>query len=68
MVPLMVGLLAASIASGRAISRIGRYRMFPIAGTAILVVGMFLLSRLGVETAPWGRRCTWSSSGSGSGS
>jgi EmrB/QacA subfamily drug resistance transporter len=53
MLPLMVGLLVASIASGRAISRIGRYRIFPIAGTAILVVGMFLLSRLGVDTAPW---------------
>jgi EmrB/QacA subfamily drug resistance transporter len=53
MVPLMAGLLVASIASGRAISRIGRYRVFPIAGTAILVVGMFLLSRLDVGTASW---------------
>src|SRR5665647_128214 len=50
MLPLMLGLLTASIASGRAISRIGRYRMFPIAGTAILVAGMFLLSRLGAAT------------------
>jgi len=31
----------------------GRYRVFPIAGTAILVVGMFLLSRLGIGTPPW---------------
>ncbi|HEY5059086.1 MAG TPA: MDR family MFS transporter [Gaiellaceae bacterium] len=53
MLPLMVGLLTAAILSGRAISRIGRYRAFPIAGTGILVVGMFLLSRLGVATAPW---------------
>jgi MFS family permease len=53
MVPLMLGLLTAAILSGRAISRIGRYRMFPIAGTATLVVGMFLLSRLGPGTAPW---------------
>jgi EmrB/QacA subfamily drug resistance transporter len=53
MLPLMAGLLAAAIASGRAISRIGRYRPFPIAGTAILAVGMFLLSRLTVDTAPW---------------
>jgi MFS family permease len=43
----------AAIASGRAISRIGRYKMFPIAGTATLVVGMYLLSRLSVDTAPW---------------
>jgi EmrB/QacA subfamily drug resistance transporter len=53
LLPLMAGLLAAAIASGRAISRIGRYKIFPIAGTATLVVGMFLLSRLGVGTAPW---------------
>jgi len=53
MLPLMAGLLAAAILSGRAISRMGRYRVFPIAGTAILVVGMFLLSRLSVDTAPW---------------
>ena len=53
MIPLMLGLLTATVASGRAITRMGRYRVFPIAGTATLVVGMFLLSRLGVDTAPW---------------
>ena len=53
MLPLMAGLLTAAILSGRAISRIGRYKVFPIAGTAVLVVGMYLLSRLGVGTAPW---------------
>jgi EmrB/QacA subfamily drug resistance transporter len=53
MLPLMGGLLAASILSGRAISRIGRYRVFPIAGTAITSVGMLLLSRLEVATPPW---------------
>ena len=52
-IPLMAGLLAASILSGRAISRIGRYKAFPIAGTAILVVGMYLLSLLGAHTASW---------------
>jgi EmrB/QacA subfamily drug resistance transporter len=52
-IPLMAGLLVTAILSGRAISRIGRYRPFPIAGTAVLVVGMFLLSRLGVDTPPW---------------
>jgi MFS family permease len=53
MLPLMAGLLTAAILSGRAISRMGRYRVFPIAGTAILVVGMFLLSRLGLHTPHW---------------
>jgi EmrB/QacA subfamily drug resistance transporter len=53
LLPLMAGLLVAAIASGRVISRIGRYKPFPIAGTAVLVVGMYLLSRLTVGTAPW---------------
>ena len=53
MLPLMAGLLAAAIGSGRAISRIGRYKIVPIAGTAILVAGMYLLSLLRVGTAPW---------------
>jgi EmrB/QacA subfamily drug resistance transporter len=52
-IPLMAGLLTASILSGRAISRMGRYKAFPIAGTAILVVGMYLLSRLDVGTPSW---------------
>jgi EmrB/QacA subfamily drug resistance transporter len=52
-IPLMAGLLVAAILSGRAITRIGRYRPFPIAGTAVLVVGMYLLSLLGVDTPPW---------------
>ena len=53
LLPLMGGLLVAAIWSGRVISRIGKYRAFPIAGTAILVAGMYLLSLLGVGTAPW---------------
>jgi EmrB/QacA subfamily drug resistance transporter len=52
-IPLMAGLLVASILSGRAISRIGRYKAFPIAGTAVLVVGMYLLSLLTAGTASW---------------
>jgi EmrB/QacA subfamily drug resistance transporter len=53
MLPLMGGLLAASVVSGRVISRIGRYKAFPVAGTGITAVGMFLLSRLEVDTPPW---------------
>jgi EmrB/QacA subfamily drug resistance transporter len=52
-IPLMAGLLTAAILSGRAISRLGRYRAFPIAGTAVLVVGMYLLSLLDVGTPSW---------------
>jgi EmrB/QacA subfamily drug resistance transporter len=53
LLPLMAGLLVAAIASGRIITRIGRYKVFPIVGTVVLAAGMFLLSRLGVGTAPW---------------
>ncbi|MGH2821376.1 MAG: MDR family MFS transporter [Actinomycetota bacterium] len=51
LLPLMVGLVASSIGSGRAISRIGRYKVFPVVGTAILCVGMLLLSRMTEETS-----------------
>src|SRR6266536_2516636 len=51
--PLMVGLLTASIASGQLISRYGRYKPFPIAGTAIMTVAVYLLSRLAVDTPMW---------------
>jgi EmrB/QacA subfamily drug resistance transporter len=51
LLPLMGGLLVASISSGRAISKLGRYRAFPIAGCAVMTVGMVLLSRLGVSTS-----------------
>jgi EmrB/QacA subfamily drug resistance transporter len=48
--PLMAGLLLVSITSGRMISKTGRYRFFPIAGSAVMVVGLFLLSLMGVTT------------------
>ena len=50
LVPMMAGMLTTSIASGQIISRIGRYKIFPIAGTAVLAVGLFLLSRMNVNT------------------
>jgi EmrB/QacA subfamily drug resistance transporter len=46
LLPLMAGLLVVSIASGQIIARTGRYRAFPIAGTAVIAIGLFLLSRL----------------------
>jgi EmrB/QacA subfamily drug resistance transporter len=45
-VPLMLGLLAASVLVGRLISWTGRYRIYPIVGMATTTVGMFLLSTL----------------------
>ena len=51
--PMMAGVLVSSITSGRIISQIGRYRMFPIAGTAVMTVGLLLLSTLQAASAPW---------------
>ncbi len=51
--PLMLGLLVTSVLSGQLISRWGRYRIFPIVGTAVVTVGMALLSRLGIATSLW---------------
>jgi EmrB/QacA subfamily drug resistance transporter len=50
LVPLMLGLLVASIGSGRWISSHGRYKRFPILGTALATVGLLLLSRLDPRT------------------
>lgn len=46
LVPLMLGLLGASIFAGQVITRTGRYRFLPIAGTAVAATGLFLLSTM----------------------
>ena len=51
LLPLMGGLLVTSIVSGQLITRRGRYRVFPIIGTGVMAVAMFLLARLEVGTS-----------------
>ncbi|MFI5268836.1 MAG: MFS transporter, partial [Chloroflexota bacterium] len=51
LLPLMAGLLVSSFASGRIISQIGHYKLVPVAGTAIMAVGLFMLSRLNASTS-----------------
>ena len=51
--PLMFGMITMSVISGRLISRSGRYKAFPIVGTAMMAVGLYLLSRLDVSTPRW---------------
>jgi len=51
LLPLLVGLLAMSISSGLYISRTGRYRWFPLAGTIGVTIGLLLLTRLGAHTS-----------------
>lgn len=50
LLPLMGGLMLTSIISGRIISRIGRYRIFPIIGTLLTFVAMALLGTLKIDS------------------
>jgi MFS transporter len=49
--PMVVGLLCASIFSGNVVSKTGHYRTFPIAGSLVTAFGLFLLSRMGPGTS-----------------
>jgi hypothetical protein len=51
--PLVVGLLATSILSGTIVGRTGRYKIFPVVGSAVMAAGLFLLSLLGATTSYW---------------
>jgi EmrB/QacA subfamily drug resistance transporter len=48
--PLMAGLMTSSIVSGRLITRTGRYKVFPVVGTATIALGLWLLSTMGIGT------------------
>ncbi|WP_347354763.1 MDR family MFS transporter [Intrasporangium sp.] len=52
LLPLMLGLLITSMGTGILITRWGRYKVFPILGTAVMTLGMWLLSHLDVSTSP----------------
>jgi len=49
--PLMIGLIVSATISGRLVTRTGRYKPFMLAGTAILLIGTFLLSQMGHHTS-----------------
>jgi MFS family permease len=51
MLPLVFGMLGASVISGRLISKTGHYRKFPIFGTSLLVIGLWLFSHLTLTTS-----------------
>lgn len=53
MIPLVAGLLTASIISGRLISKFGKYKPFPIFGTLMLAFGMWLFSHVSLTTSNW---------------
>jgi EmrB/QacA subfamily drug resistance transporter len=51
--PLMAGVLVTSIGSGQLISRFGRYKPFPVAGTALMALAMYLLAGISVSMETW---------------
>ncbi len=53
MLPMLAGVLLTSISSGRAVSRLGRYKVFVVAGTGILAVGVALMSTVSVTSGAW---------------
>ncbi|MGR3632414.1 MAG: MDR family MFS transporter [Limimaricola soesokkakensis] len=53
LLPMMGGLIGASMVSGRVMGRTGRYKALPVASTALLALAMLGLSRLGPETPLW---------------
>ncbi|MBA3573462.1 MAG: MFS transporter [Pseudonocardiales bacterium] len=54
LLPLMAGIMVASVLSGQVTARTGRYKIFPVIGTAAMTAALLLLSaRLGVDTPLW---------------
>ncbi|MGW1884184.1 DHA2 family efflux MFS transporter permease subunit [Streptomyces sp. NPDC001970] len=53
LLPMVFGMLLTSTASGQIVSRTGRWKVFPIAGTAVTAIGLLLLHQLQVNTPVW---------------
>ncbi|MFJ6935813.1 DHA2 family efflux MFS transporter permease subunit [Streptomyces sp. NPDC101132] len=53
MLPMVLGMLIASTASGQIVSRTGRWKVFPIAGTGVTAIGLLLLHQLERTTSTW---------------
>jgi EmrB/QacA subfamily drug resistance transporter len=53
LLPLTAGIMAASVLSGQLISRTGKYKIFPVMGTALMTAGLLLLHTVGVDTPFW---------------
>ncbi|MET8159649.1 MDR family MFS transporter [Sphaerisporangium sp. NPDC005289] len=53
LLPMMAAMMVVSLFVGQAITKTGKYKIFPIAGGAVMVVGMWLLSLMDAHTARW---------------
>lgn len=50
LIPMMVGIIGSSVIGGRLITHTGRYKIFPVIGSALATLSFFLLSTMGVGT------------------
>src|ERR1700730_10844292 len=53
LLPLVGGLMLASLGAGRLVARTGRYKIFPVVGSVLMLAGMGLLLTLGADTPLW---------------
>jgi EmrB/QacA subfamily drug resistance transporter len=53
LLPFVLGLMSASLVSGRLIARTGRYKIFPVVGSVLMVIGASLLATIGADTPLW---------------
>lgn len=53
MIPMMGAMLVVSIITGRLVSETGRYKAYVTTGTAIVALGLFLLSTVKIDTPTW---------------
>jgi len=53
MLPMIAGLMISSIVSGQLIARTGRYKIFPITGTAFMALGFFWFTTLSYDKPYW---------------
>ena len=53
MLPMMAGILSMSIMSGQLITRFGRYKIYPVAGAALVAIALLLFSTMSMDTPYW---------------
>jgi EmrB/QacA subfamily drug resistance transporter len=53
LLPMVAAMMTASLASGQFTARTGRYKILPVAGSVLMVLGLLLMTRIGADTALW---------------
>ncbi len=53
LLPLVAGLMLASLGAGQLIARTGRYKIFPVVGSILMVIGMGVMITIGADTPLW---------------